>query len=232
MAPRRLRVCLAILVLSVLLALAPGLPTASAQSATASPSPTPAPMTIGQCLGSGQVWLHVAYGDQVLSNQCVGNPKSGTAALNQGGISIQQGNGGLICSLNSIPGSCPAGSTYDYWTYFHAGQQDNWSSYDYSQLGANSYQPPSASIEAWCFSRGSSSQGTHCTPEPLRIVTTDGKVLNPSGADPAVTTNPAVKPSGGSPLPTIAIGLAVIALLAVVLVRRRRRDGQRTSRQT
>lgn len=77
----------------MLLGLGTTLP-ARADGGHATPASTPAPTSIGDCLGSGRVWLFVSYQDAVVSNQCVGNPSSGTEALGIGGVSVRKGKGG------------------------------------------------------------------------------------------------------------------------------------------
>ena len=205
---------------------------ARADGGHATPASTPAPTSIGDCLGSGRVWLFVSYQDAVVSNQCVGNPSSGTEALGVGGVSVRQGKGGLICSLADTPAGCTTGNR-DYWPYFHATDATGWASYDYSQLGADSFQPTAGSIEAWCYTRDADSDQSHCTPPALRVTRADGSVANPQGATPAVTTLASVSPGGQSPVATIAAGGLVVAMIGVaVVVRRRRGKPARARRRT
>lgn len=161
---------------------------------TSSPSPSSAPRGIDQCLADQNVWLLVTdENGATLSNQCVGKPASGLAALHAGGMKTKDRKG-LICSVGGHPAQCPATYQGAYWTYYHATPGGEWR---YSDQGASSYQPAPGSLEGWCYSLD---ENKPCTPPSLA----DAKSL------PVTQLAAVTEADIGSP---IAVG-AVVAVIA------------------
>lgn len=129
---------------------------ASSGSSTTSPTATATTLSQDGCTNAGKVWLVVSTDtDQVLANQCVGNPATGTAALEAAGLATtRDAKGQFICTIGGYPQTCP--TSYDkFWNYYHATPGGSWEFY---QVGSDSSKPQAGSIEGWCF-------GSSCTPQ-------------------------------------------------------------------
>lgn len=133
-----------------------GCASSSSSSSTTAATATATALSQDQCTGAGKVWLVVSTdSDKVLANQCVGNPATGTAALQAANLAIgRDAKGQFICTIGDYPQTCP--TSYDkFWHYYHATAGGSWEFY---QVGADSSTPESGSIEGWCF-------GSDCTPK-------------------------------------------------------------------
>jgi hypothetical protein len=108
------------------------------------------PATVGECLGAGQVWLHVQTDDErVLRSECVGTPATGQAALAAAQVDTRESKGGYLCTLAGYPETCPTSFTGQYWQYWYADALDaEWS---LSQKGAGTRSPAPGTIEGWCY---------------------------------------------------------------------------------
>ncbi|HTW18324.1 MAG TPA: hypothetical protein VMF51_24585 [Nocardioides sp.] len=108
------------------------------------------PATVGECLGAGQVWLHVQTEDErVLRSECVGTPATGQAALAAAEVDSRESKGGYLCTLAGYPETCPSSFTGQYWQYWYAdGLGADWS---FSQKGAGARRPTPGGIEGWCY---------------------------------------------------------------------------------
>lgn len=199
-----------------------GIPWAHADD-TAPPAPAETGSNdVGACLDADAVWLFVVdQDDQVLANQCVGNPASGEEALADGGLQIRFSKGRLICSLSGHPEQCPATFTGSFWNYHHgkAGAP-----YTYSQDGAASRPPAPGDIEAWCYNGPDEDS---CTPPLLTIVSGGEQILVPGAgatdySDPATTANQAVPVPASTPWALIGTGIVIVLGVAALIWWRRR----------
>lgn len=172
---------------------------------------------IGRCLEAGEVWLLVVDADgEVLGNQCVGRPSSGSAALHAGGLEIGYGQGKLICTIAGHPERCPTNFDGRFWHYWHGGLDQR---YRFSGTGADQYEPPPGSIEAWCYNQPGERR---CTP-PAPSILIDGVQRNPTDevVDLATTHHEPVSP--GSPTSLLAVvGVLAAGAAASLWLRRRR----------
>ncbi|MFC9028858.1 hypothetical protein [Streptomyces arboris] len=196
--------------------------TGAALLAPASPA-TAAPQPIGRCTTSSGVVLAVDFshwGGPVYRS-CGTTPTTGYELLNQGGWQTTgTGHDGpaFICRIGYS--GHQGGKQYPtpqqedcvltppasaYWSYWHANPGEN--TWEYSQLGAMSYQPRPGSVDLWIFG-GTDIGGTKgrptLTPNQLRAHN-----FRPTGGDPApqpkpkpdpVRTDPQ-QPGGGVPAP-------------------------------
>ncbi|MGA5001218.1 hypothetical protein ACPCB7_24665 [Streptomyces arboris] len=196
--------------------------TGAALLAPASPA-TAAPQPIGRCTTSSGVVLAVDFshwGGPVYRS-CGTTPTTGYELLNQGGWQTTgTGHDGpaFICRIGYS--GHQGGKQYPtpqqedcvltppasaYWSYWHANPGEN--TWEYSQLGAMSYQPRPGSVDLWIFG-GTDIGGTKgrptLTPNQLRAHNS-----RPTGGDPApqpkpkpdpVRTDPQ-QPGGGVPAP-------------------------------
>jgi hypothetical protein len=84
-----------------------------------------------------------------------GDPASGLAALQAVASVVQvQTQPGFVCRINGAPASDPCVRTPPataYWSYWHAQPGGSW---QYSNLGAASYDPAPGSVEGWSFGSG------------------------------------------------------------------------------
>ncbi|MDR0960464.1 MAG: hypothetical protein LBM23_08995 [Propionibacteriaceae bacterium] len=109
---------------------------------------------VAACLDAGNVWLEVVDGETSVASQCVGQPATGTAALEAAGVVIGRDSTGFICSLGGHPDPCPATFDGNYWQYYTATPGAAWA---YATEGSDTAVPQPGSIEGWCY-------GDVCTP--------------------------------------------------------------------
>lgn len=223
---------LAVLLVTVLLTLAGA--TAWAESPMPQPSQDGA-NPVGACLADGQVWLFVTdENGEVLANQCVGTPASGTDALDAAGVPYTADAKGFICAIANHPETCPTTFNGQYWNYHHATAGSPWT---YYEVGASDSKPEPGAIEGWCYNKADEDS---CTPPLLKVVQ-DGKTVVGEGVnesdltDPEVTadttagsTNDSQSEEGvAAPWTLIAvIGVLVVAAVVVVVVMRRGKTQQ------
>lgn len=179
----------------------------------------------GQCVSSGQVWLLVVDDtDQVLINECVGTPETGSEALAETGVAIDRTNTGLVCSIGGHPEQCPRSFTGQFWNYHYAQPGQPWT---YADQGPDQHHPQPGSIEGWCYNP----PGTNsCTPPMLEVII-DGQVqgANRSELEAIGTTDVSENPgdlklASSATLVWVSGGIAaalVLCGLAVVLIKRR-----------
>lgn len=183
---------------------------------------------VGACLDAGEVWLIVVDElDQVLSNQCVGNPSNGEEALAEGGMRISRSRNGLICTIDEHPERCPSTFTGQFWNYHHAEPGAAWK---FSDEGAAQRSPRPGTIEGWCYNAVDTQR---CSP-PLLSVVINGETIVAAGVsvddmlEPAVTTHePVPLPSSSASwliLTGIGLALALLAAAGYVIARRRNTD--------
>ena len=188
---------------------------------------------VGACLAAEKVWLLVVTDtDEVLANECVDTPATGTDALVAAGLELGRDGSNFICSIGGHPSPCPATFNGQFWNYYQGAPG---AEYAFSQVGADESKPQPGTIEAWCYNKA---EEETCTPPYLKIVKGGAEVAPPAGAtaqdlpvtgDTTAPTAPAEKPAdGGNPTQVVAIVIGVVVLAAAavaILVGRRRRAG-------
>lgn len=103
------------------------------------------------CTAEGQVWLLVVTEDgSQLANQCVGTPKTGTAALEAAGITIGRDGKGMLCTLKGHPASCPTKFNGQYWNYYQSDTAGKWT---YASKGSDQSAPKPGTVEGWCYNK-------------------------------------------------------------------------------
>lgn len=188
---------------------------------------------VGACLSADKVWLLVVTDtDEVLANECVGTPATGTDALTAAGLELNRDGSNFICAIGGYPSPCPATFNGQFWNYYQAKAG---AEYAFSQVGADEAKPEPGTIEAWCYNKADQES---CTPPYLKIVQAGNEVAAPAGAtvqDLPVTGEqanqaPAEQPvadEGNSTTMAIVIGVVVLAAVAVVfIVARMRKPGK------
>ncbi|SER80310.1 hypothetical protein SAMN05443377_11165 [Propionibacterium cyclohexanicum] len=124
--------------------------------ATGTATATATALSQDQCTSDGKVWLVVSTDTgKTLANECVGNPTTGTQALQDANLAIvRDAKGQFICTIGNYPETCP--TTFDkFWHYYHATPGGSWEFY---QVGSDTSKPAAGSIEGWCY-------GSDCTPQ-------------------------------------------------------------------
>ncbi|CAI9406855.1 hypothetical protein [Aestuariimicrobium sp. T2.26MG-19.2B] len=157
------------------------------------------------CVGSGKVWLVVVTdGGSTLRNQCVGNPGSGTAALQNAGLSLTY-RSGYLCTIGGYPSACPTTYNGQYWSYWIAKPGGSWS---YSNLGADARRPPAGTLDGWCYTApgDQSSQKSTCLRQlnaRVNPASTVPTAPQPSAAPTTATAKPTTaRPTTSQPKPT------------------------------
>lgn len=164
---------------------------------------TDGPTTVGECVGGGEVWLHVeTETGQVLRSECVGTPTTGRAALAAAEVATTQSTGGYLCTLAGHPETCPRRFTGQSWHYFHAASPR--ASWVHSKKGAGGRRPPAGSIEGWCYNAEDEKE---C--EPPRLT-----------ADHATADRVDIEPSDDG-LDLWVVGLVLAAIVAAGFIVRR-----------
>mgnify|MGYP003378342469 CR=1 FL=1 len=120
---------------------------------------------VGTCLAAEKVWLLVVTDtDEVLANECVDTPATGTDALVAAGLELGRDGSNFICSIGGHPSPCPATFNGQFWNYYQGAPG---AEYAFSQVGADESKPQPGTIEAWCYNKA---EEETCTPPYLKIV--------------------------------------------------------------
>ncbi len=184
-----------------------------------------------------------------LLRACGSTPTNGFTLLNQGGwhtSGTEHDGPGFVCRISyadfrhgtpyptlsqeACVNTPPASA---YWTYWEAGPGQN--TWNYSQTGALTFRPPPGSVSLWIFggtniSGSSGSAKPTFSPDSVRDLTSAVTASDPPGF-PVIVNAPPLRPnppaSRGS-VTSVAITGAIVALIAMLGVvgvwRRRRRD--------
>ena len=191
--------------------------------------------------GENRAALVVRYEDGSVESKCVAfsEPEiTGEELLQRSGLTVVMDYnalaGGAVCSIKGLrspaaAGECSVqdcfcrcqGSDCQYWAYFH------WvdGGWQYSQLGASSYEVKNGSLEGWSWGPGNFSSGT----QPP-VVKFEEVCARSPGAVPGqeLATSPAARSGPGAPaswLGYVGFAIAAIVLLGAGVVVTRRRRG-------
>ncbi len=198
---------------------------------------------VGACLGADKVWLLVVTDtDEVLANECVDTPATGTDALVAAGLELGRDGSNFLCSIGGHPATCPATFNGQYWNYYQGAAGTE---YVYAQTGADENKPKPGTIEAWCYNKADE-EG--CTPPYLKIVKDGAEVAAPEGitvqdlavtgaaaaptssptATDTPTTAPAEQPADNANSRTlpIVLGIVILGAVAVAVFVGRKRSGK------
>jgi len=199
--------------------------------------------------GENRAALVVRYEDGSVESKCVAfsEPEiTGEELLQRSGLTVVMDYnalaGGAVCSIKDLRspaagGGCSVqecfcrcqGADCQYWAYYH------WvdGGWQYSQLGASSYQVKDGSLEGWSWGPGNFSSGTQPPVVKFEEVCarSPGAVPGRSpGAVPGLelATSPAARSGPGAPaswLGYVGFAIAAIVLLGAGVVVTRRRQG-------
>lgn len=195
---------------------------------------------VGACLAADKVWLLITTEtDEVIANECVGNPATGDEAIANAGVPVVLGDMNMICTLGGHPAECPKTFAGAYWAYY---QGEPGKEYAYAQVGPAEAKPVGGTIEAWCYA----TDNKECTPPQLKIVQGGTEVAPPAGttavdlkltgaaASPSPTAQPTAdasqvpapaEPTGSAPWGWIIGGVAVLAVIVGAVLWLRARGG-------
>ena len=150
--------------------------------------------------GANRAGLVVRYADGQVETRCVAFSEpaiTGEELLLRSGLTVimnyNAGLGGAVCSINAAGCAYPQqdcfcqcqGKKCEYWAYYH-GTGAGW---QYSQVGASSYQVTNGALEGWSWGPGNSSSGT--LPPPIGF----NDICAPATATPTATRTPSATPS-------------------------------------
>lgn len=173
-----------------------------------------------------------------------GDPATGREALESAGFVPTDSSPGFICAVEGLPDPCPEEFDGSYWSYWTAEATGDWVA---QTEGADTTDPVPGSIEGWRYNDGATGPGV----APAALVgtaaggatTDDASAPPPDSAEPAPTdasgeaadeaageaadeaAGDGSDPDEGFPVGTaLGVGalLALLATVAVLLVRRRR----------
>ncbi|RPF26708.1 hypothetical protein [Georgenia muralis] len=157
-----------------------------------------------------------------------GDPATGREALESAGFAPTDSSPGFICAVEGLPDPCPEEFDGSYWSYWTAEPAGDWVA---QTEGADTTDPVPGTFEGWRYNDGSTGPGV--APAALAgtaasdAATEDASASAPDSADAsgeAATDEVAgdgPDADGGFPVgAALAVG-ALVALVAVVLVRRR-----------
>ncbi|MEV7181008.1 flagellar hook-length control protein FliK [Kitasatospora sp. NPDC093679] len=118
---------------------------------------TAPPASAAACTGTSGVTVVVdftALGGSIQTGCAPGDPTSGLAALTGAGFTyaFHPRFPGMVCRINALPNPCNGAPATAYWSYWHAAHGGPW---NYSTLGAGSYDPAPGDVEGWAFGAGS-----------------------------------------------------------------------------
>lgn len=161
------------------LAVALAIPLLAGAAATTTTQAT----TLPQAASCSGVWVVVDFGSLGgTSTKCATSYGTGTKALRSAGFAVTVEDG-FVLSVGGKPGNPDPNTAY--WSYWHATPDSGgWSSWSYSNLGADSYHPKKGDAEGWRYQKLS-----------------DGKV-SPGVKPPAAAPQPSPTPSKTSTKPS------------------------------
>jgi len=172
--------------------------------------------------------LVVRYADGRVETRCVAFSEpaiSGEELLLRSGMTVimnyNAGLGGAVCSINAAGCAYPQqdcfcqcqGKKCEYWAYYH-GTGAGW---QYSQVGASSYQVTNGALEGWSWGPGNFSSGT--LPPPIGF----SDICTPPTATPTATptrtpsatpSSTATRPAGPASAPEVMLETSATRLPA------------------
>lgn len=111
------------------------------------------PAAAALCRGTNGVSVVVDYGRAggAVDKRCApGDPTNGLTALSGAGLpyTFVPGQPGLVCTIKNVPDPCNGAPVRAYWSYWHLLPNHTW---QYSSVGAGSYNPAPGATEGWAF---------------------------------------------------------------------------------
>ena len=124
-----------------------------AQAVTTGVGPATAAAT---CRGTSGVSVIVDYGTtgSGIDKRCApGDPTSGLTTLTGASLpyTFVPRQPGLVCTINQVPDPCNGAPPTAYWSYWHLRADKTW---EFSSVGAGSYNPAPGATEGWAFGKG------------------------------------------------------------------------------
>lgn len=230
-----------LLALAVLVTGALAAPPARAE--TTGPTPPEA-----QCLTQGQVLVLVVdeTGKQ-LALKCADRPTSGEDALTKSGVPFTKTPGQpMICTISSVPRTCPTKFDGRYWSYWTGVPGKPWT---FATKGPAETKPAAGTVEGWCHTlKGDeASQQKACdgflnavvntqqldlTATPSATPTAAGSSTATSGADASTTPAPmpADQDSGTSPIAWLLVGAVSVGAIGYALWLSLKKKNQKNTR--
>lgn len=207
-------------------------------AASASPAPaavaalTPAGEACADGTGVTVVVDLTDLGGAVEVGCAEGAPASGAQALVDAGFTDTRDAAQMICAIDGLPDPCPTTFEGSWWSYWSAGPDGAWVSYD---VGPDQSAPEPGTVEGWRYHDGSA--GPTVTPAAALATvgeaaaedaaqedaSADQTARDAAGADDAVVSDEQDGPGPVTPL-VLGAALAVLLVAAVVGLTRRRRD--------
>ncbi|WP_159623488.1 hypothetical protein [Ruania rhizosphaerae] len=186
-----------------------GAPSAGAEAVTSAPVGT-------ACADETGVTVVVDFtdvGGDIEVGCAEGDPTTGREALESAGFAPEDSQPGLICTIDGQPDPCPEEFDGNYWSYWNAEPEGEWTSYE---VGADEAEPAPGAIEGWRYSDGS--EGPGIAPVDVLAVAEPEETTDESAED----ADEGAEESSTPVLPFLAVALGVALVLAIVLVARRR----------
>ncbi|WP_052459675.1 leucine-rich repeat domain-containing protein [Tessaracoccus massiliensis] len=139
---------------------------------------------VRECTYDNNVFVIVDPGEGDLLGGCATEFETGSEALVSAGFTID--DPAFIKVINGVRADYVADGKW--WTYFHRQWSDDagWGDWEFSQLGASSYQPAAGSVEGWAVSPATTWNGNPPRWEGYK----PGEVADPAPLAPTVVTQP------------------------------------------
>ncbi|GAA4285648.1 hypothetical protein [Georgenia daeguensis] len=204
------------------LALVPALPA----QATALPAQAGAPADVSgtACADDAGVTVVVDLtdlGEDIRVGCAEGDPATGREALESAGFTTADSVPGMICAVDGLPDPCPEEFDGNYWAYFSAEADGEWTA---RTEGADTADPAPGTFEGWRYNDGSAGPGVTTAELTATAAESTATADDTATAGDAADTQAADDASGPSTGLVVGLGAAAVALvLAVVLLRRRGR---------
>jgi hypothetical protein len=206
-------------------ALLPGLP---AQAAPPAPTVVATTALDGQACADGTGVTVVVdltdLGEDVRVGCAEGDPTTGREALESAGFTTTDSVPGMICAVDGLPDPCPEEFDGNYWAYFSAEADGEWTA---RTEGADTADPVPGTFEGWRYNDGTTGPGV-TTAELAAASTAQGGADGATAADTSDTADtqaaedqPSDGPSTGL---VVALGVAAVAVAVAAVLRRRRRE--------
>lgn len=162
-------------------------------------------------------------GEDVRVGCAEGDPASGREALESAGFTTTDSVPGMICAVDGLPDPCPEEFDGNYWAYFSAEADGEWTA---RTEGADTADPAPGTFEGWRYNDGSAGPGVTTAELAAAGAAESGDASDAAteGATTDATDDDAAAAGGPSTGLVVGLGAAAVALvLAVVLLRRRGR---------
>lgn len=158
------------------------------------------------------------------SNGCATDAATGTDALRRAGFTISRASNGMLCRLGGLPSVCSVSAT-GYWSYWHAVSTgaEGYGPWEYSQVGADTFQPQAGDAEGWVYGDGSHAPSVRLPGQDDAGPGASPSTSGTTGPDAPASPRPAAPGGDTGTGSLVTLALLVLGAVTVAIIRRRQR---------